>query len=414
MKPLNHIQMKVLHTSDWHLGQKFLYRDREKEHILALEWLCKAIAEEQVDILIVAGDIFDIGNPPNYARKLYYQFLTRLLDPKIKCKQVIIIGGNHDSPTMLDAPKELLMALNVYVVGSVTGDHKDEIIELKGENGELMAVIGAVPFLRDRDLKYSISGEGGEDRIARIKTGILKHYKSIAERLKKYQGRNIPILTTGHLFATGAESSEKQDNIYIGDKENIKADQFPSIFDYVALGHIHRAQSVGGQNHIRYSGSLIPLSFSETKDDKSVYLLHFEGKKLKKIETLEVPQFRRLKTIKGNLEKIEADLRKFAERNNRMLIPWIEVILETEQLIPQIDVRLKTLAEKLGLEILKIRIERKYQNLETQLQLPDLDDLEVLEVFQKKCTSFGSPPEEMKELILTFKELQDWLQEKEA
>jgi len=138
--------MKILHTSDWHLGQKFLTNDRKAEHEMALDWLYDTIQTEKVHALIVAGDVFDIGNPPSYARTIYYRFLTKLQGSC--CRHIIIIGGNHDSPSMLNAPKELLEILNVHIIGAATGDINDEIIPLKDGKGNLEAVIAGVPFLR--------------------------------------------------------------------------------------------------------------------------------------------------------------------------------------------------------------------------------------------------------------------------
>lgn len=403
--------MKLLHTSDWHLGQKFLHNDREEEHRLALSWLLDVIREESVDVLLVAGDIFDIGNPPNYARRLYYRFLTQLLDTP--CRHVIIIGGNHDSPSMLSAPRELLEVLNIRVVAAATGDPADEILELRNEAGELEAVIAATPFLRDADLRYSVAGETGFDRIAKIKEGIRDHYRAVAERMESYRSAGAPLIATGHLYASGAKASEKQNNIYIGDIENIQADQFPDIFDYIALGHIHRAQTVGGLDHIRYSGSLIPLSFSETKDEKQVYLLTFEGREIKSIESRTLPVFRRLKTIEGDLETVKQRLRKFDEKGERSLTPWVEIIVDTEEILPQLDTELQVFTADMQLEILKIRLNHHYRGLAEQVEQPDLETMDRVEVFRKKCESYGSTPEEMVELTQTFRELMSWMEETE-
>lgn len=402
--------MKILHTSDWHLGQKFLYNDREAEHRLALDWLVQLIQEQQVDGLIISGDVFDITNPPNYARRLYYNFLTALLKSDC-CNHLLITAGNHDSPTMLDAPKELLAALNMHVVGAATGDLEDEIIEWKDKNGKIEAVIAAVPFLRDGDLRYSVAGETGYERIMRMREGILQHYQRLGEALERYQNKNIPIIGTGHLYVKGALASEKQDNIYIGDTANIEATQFPDIFDYLALGHIHRAQAVNGLERVRYSGSLIPLNFSETKDDKSVYLLDFQQGKLHSIETLTVPTFRRLKTIEGTLAEVEESLERFAGKGGRELTPWVEVIIQTDRVIPQLDVHLKEFTKKMDLELLKIRLQRDHFSLDNQVEEMDLSSLEITEVFRKKCESYGSPPDEMDELLTTFAELQEWMGE---
>ncbi len=403
----------LLHTSDWHLGQKFIYQDREAEHELALDWLLSVILEKGVDALIVAGDIFDIGNPPNYARRLYYRLLTSLLDTD--CKHVIIVGGNHDSPAMLEAPRDLLAQLRVRVVGAASENPQRDILELHSSSGTLEAVVAAVPFLRDRDLHYSVAAEGGQARITRIQEGIRAHYERMAALVAPYQAQGVPILTTGHLYATGAQASGRQDNIYIGNVENIEARHLPEIFDYVALGHIHRPQRLDKQGRVRYSGSLIPLSFSETQDEKGVYHVTFGQGKLPAVDWVAAPTFRRLKTITGDLETVQQKLRAFADRQEPGgLTAWVEVVLELDAFVPQLDVLLQEFAEDMPLELLKIRIDRQYRGLYEQLPAPDLVLLEQeLEVFRRRCRSYGAPPEEMPELEATFLELRDWIQEQD-
>ncbi len=404
--------MKLLHTADWHLGQRFLFNDREEEHQLALDWLLDTIKNEEVEILIVAGDIFDINNPPNYARAQYYTFLTRLL--QTNCRHIVIVGGNHDSPSMLNAPKALLSALNIHVVGAVATNLSEDLLLLRNEAEEIELVIAAVPFLRYRDLDVSITGEGGHERIARIQAGLVKHYQKMADLAAPYRSKNVPIIATGHLYATGATAAEKQDNIYIGNIENISAEEFPALFDYVALGHIHRPQIIGGLNHIRYSGSILPLSFTETQDTKSVYLIETNGSEISTINAKALPVFRRLKTIAGSLQKVKEDLRRFADKDRDGLRPWVEVIVETDQVIPQLDQELKAFTADMGIDILKVKLKRNYQPIAIQYEnSPDLNDLDALEVFTKKCESFGSPPDELEELLNTFKELQNWMKEKE-
>ncbi len=405
--------MKFIHTADWHLGQKFLYNDRESEHAAALEWLKELILKEQVEALIVAGDIFDIGNPPNYARSLYYNFLVAL--QHTCCRHIVITGGNHDSPSMLNAPKDILRALNIHVVGAATDQLEDEIVLLNDVDGNLEAVVAAVPFLRDRDLRTSVAGEGSIERIERIKQGIYKHYQDIAALLKPYENQNVPIIATGHLYAKGAIASDKQDNIYIGNMENIDADDFPNTFNYVALGHLHKAQVVGQQYHIRYSGSIIPLSFSEVEDKKSVTLLNFEGKKMKEgVKEIPVPTFRKLLTINGDLKTVQKKLDKVnSQLETDERAAWIEVIIDTEEVIPNLDGLLQEYTKDMNLELLKIRTNRQHFSLEVQTEVLNLDDLKPIDVFQKKCASYGSPPNEMKELVDTFLELQNWMNEKD-
>ncbi len=402
--------LRILHTSDWHLGQKLLHRDRKEEHQLALDWLLELIIQEKVDVVIVSGDIFDITNPPNVARKMYYNFLTKLVNSS--CRYLVVTGGNHDSPSMLEAPKELLRAFNFWIFGSIPEKREDQLIEITDEQGNLQCVIAAVPFLRDRDLSYGQSMEGGLDRLERIRKGLAHHYQELGQLIEKQFPDSIPIIGTGHLYASGAQASDKQDNIYIGDKENIEVEQFPKVFDYIALGHIHRAQSIGGNDAVRYSGSLIPLSFSETKDEKGVYLVDFNGKKIENIEFKTVPVFRRLKTIQGNLEEIEEKLKKF-EAKERSLTPWIEVIVETDAMIPRLDLQLREMVKDMDLELLKIRVQHQYQSLSEQMSMADLDSLEVMDVFKKKCESYGSSPDEMDALEKTFLELMNWMDDKD-
>lgn len=406
--------MKILHTSDWHLGQKFLAKDRLEEHQLALDWMYDLIQKEKVEVLLVAGDIFDIGAPPNYARKLYYQFLTRLLNTS--CRHIIIVGGNHDSPSMLEAPKDLLEQLNMHVVGAVPEDFEAQVIELKDKQGKLEAVVAAVPFLRDRDLRKSASAESGLERIEVIKQSIREHYQRIGElvKAKKAYG-DVPKMVTGHLYASGADSSAKQDNIYIGDRENIKASQFPDCFNYVALGHIHRPQRIGGFNHVRYSGSLIPLSFSETKDDKSVYVLEFAGGELQEVRAEILPVFRRLKTIRGDYETVQKQILAFAERHKKELPPWVEVLVESDQIIPNLSIALNQLVEDKAIELLKIRLLKKTgsQKVNEDHQLA-LEDVEAIDVFRKKCASMGTLPNQMEELETSFRALLNWMEEREA
>lgn len=406
--------MKIVHTSDWHLGHKLLYNDRESEHTLALDWLAAFLKDNQVEGLIIAGDIFDIGNPPNYARKLYYRFLAKMLDSP--CRHILVIGGNHDSPTMLEAPRDILDALNINVIGAATGNLQDEIVEWRDTAGNLELIIAAIPFLRDRDLRTSEAGESGFDRIAAISDRITDHYQQMGALVEaSYPFHYIPVIATGHLYASGAKASEPQNNIYIGNVENISADNIPEVFDYVALGHIHRPQPIGDREEIRYSGSLIPLSFSETQDEKSITLVTFEGK-TPQIKIVPVPTFRRLKTIQGTLEEVKEGLQRFQTKERENLTPWVELIVETDKLIPQLDAYFQDYVKEMPLEILKIRVVRQQNTSQNQSSgfLPeDISDMDVLEVFEKKCASLGSLPDDIDELRATFRELQSWMQDRE-
>ncbi len=396
--------MKILHTSDWHLGQKFISKEREEEHRLALRWLLEVIGTHKIDVLIVSGDIFDYGNPPNYSRKLYYNFLTDLI--KTNCRHVVLIGGNHDSPAMLNAPKELLEALNINIIGSATEAIDDELILLKDEKGRVEAVVAAVPFLRDRDLKKSISGETEMERSEKIKSGIFNHYKVLGEAAAKYAAKGIPVIATGHLYAKGAIASGKQDNIYLGNLENIEAKAFPEVFDYVALGHIHRPQVVGKDKRIQYSGSLIPVSFSEIKDEKVVKIVEFDEKKKMTVEALAVPVFRRLKTVKGSLEEVQKKLENLHEKYKTQLTPWVEVIVESEKNIPDLSNLLRDFTEKMNIDLLKIRCTAQQYDLAIdEADQVELSELDPLQVFHRKLDAQKLPQKDAKAVENAFKEL---------
>ncbi|MCB9080337.1 MAG: exonuclease SbcCD subunit D C-terminal domain-containing protein, partial [Lewinellaceae bacterium] len=213
---------------------------------------------------------------------------------------------------------------------------------------------------------------------------------------------------TGHCYAVGAEATDRQDNIYLGNTENIAATDFPDIFSYVALGHIHRPQMVGQLNHVRYSGSLIPLSFSETKDDKGVYQLTYTGAHLEDVTFRPLPVFRRLKTIEASPDDAEEKLRRFAARREPGLTPWVEILVEAESVPPQFDMTLRELGAELGVEVLRVRLLRRRAGvLEASLD-QELEELDVREVFRERCAAFETDEAMLAELEQSFIELQEW------
>lgn len=398
--------VRVLHTSDWHLGQKFMTQTREPEQQMALDWLFQQVLEHQPDVLIVAGDIYDVSNPPTGAEEMYYRFLTRMAGTS--CQHIVIIGGNHDSPYRLNAPRGLLRALRIYVVGAATDNPEDEIIRLTGPDGQISAVIAAVPFLRERDFNnITVSGENADDRIRRIQQGIIQHYEQVAAAIGPFEG---PVIATGHLFAKGASSHEEQQNIYLGNLDNIAADEFPQRFNYIALGHIHRMQKVGKTEHIRYCGSLIPLSFSEKKDKKGIIIADFDATGLVNTREIEAPVFRKLVTIKGTLQELEQQLTQLHDP----LLPlpsWVEIILTGAPGIALPDRHLREYAEGLHLEILKIKMEYTTASLSEQVPKEDLMSLSPDEVFLKKCASAGLTTEKTTALQREFEGLKEWMNE---
>lgn len=398
--------IKILHTSDWHLGKRLDQNERIIEHHYFLDWLIETISFHQIDVLIVAGDIFDTGNPSNAALKLYYDFLWKVKNTS--CKYVIITGGNHDSVSTLDAPKELLSHFNVYVSGGIPDQMEDQIIPIRNKNGNIELVVCAVPFLRDRDIRLSIPGETSEERESRIKEGIVNHYRDLIPYIKEYKEENIPVVATGHLFAAGSHASpDSEKEIHVGNLGQISGSHFPEEFNYIALGHLHRPQIVNNMSHIRYSGSPIPLSFSENEDQKSVLIVSFGENETPDIKSVTIPCYRKLIRIKGSLDKVKTKLSLIENEDMEQLPIWVEIQVETENFIPDLPEQLNAIiAENHDIEQLFIKQIKLRQSLDISEQLEDiqsLHDLTPLNVFIKKCES-EFPDENYNDLIETFSE----------
>ena len=170
--------MKILHTSDWHIGRTLYGRKRYEEFEAFLTWLAETIQQNEIDALLVAGDVFDTSAPSNRAQELYYRFLCRVAASS--CRHVVVVAGNHDSPSFLNAPKELLKALDVHVVGSSTESPEDEVLVLCNEQDAPELIVCAVPYLRDRDIRVAEAGESVEDKERKLIEGIRTHYTAVA------------------------------------------------------------------------------------------------------------------------------------------------------------------------------------------------------------------------------------------
>lgn len=276
--------LTLLHTSDWHLGRRLYGKPRYDEFKQFLDWQLQTLREQKVDVLLIAGDIFDTTAPSNQAQNLYYDFLSQVCHTD--CRHVIIVAGNHDSASFLEAPKQLLKAFNIHIIGSMTDTPTDEVITLSDKAGQAELIVMAVPYLRDRDVRTVGHGERLEDKERKLAQGIKAHYAQIADiaiarqaQLKAKYKRTIPIVATGHLFTVGGQTMEGDGvrDLYVGSLGSIGAEIFHPQIDYVALGHLHIPQAVGGQPHIRYAGSPIAMGFGESRQQKQVHLLRFDA-----------------------------------------------------------------------------------------------------------------------------------------
>lgn len=375
--------MKLLHTSDWHLGHRLLEQSQFEEQSLFLNWLEDCINEQNIDVLLVSGDVFDTGVPATQSQKLYYDFLVNLT--RTNCQHIIITGGNHDGPGTINAPKELLQALSIHVVGKATDNVEDEVFVLSVNNEKV--IIAAVPYLRDQDIRRAISGESFEQLGDRYKTALVNHYNEVANYCVSIKEEHTPVIAMGHLFAIGGSTSDSEQTIYVGNLGDIGAADFPELFDYVALGHLHRAQKIGNHNHIRYSGSPNTLSFSEIGNIKKVIVVETNNGKIKEISEVAIPIFREIRRISGTVEACIAQL-KLLDQEIHALTPWVEVVLDNTSNTSIGYAEINKAAENLNLQVLKVTFknERKMAGLEKLIEnARHVKELSPVEVFLLKC-----------------------------
>jgi exonuclease SbcD len=393
--------MKILHSADWHLGHRLHEHSQLEEQTLFLSWIENYIIDQKIDVLLISGDIFDTGSPSNQSLEMYYNFLVKL--KATTCKSIIITGGNHDSAGTLNAPKDILNALSIKVVGKATENIEDEVFEIN-INGEKV-IISAVPYLRDGDIRRAVAGESFEELSDKYKAALINHYQATAEQCELINTSKAPVIAMGHLFATGGSISDSEQNIYVGTLGHIGAKDFPSYFDYIALGHLHRPQIIGGNDKVRYSGSPQILSFSEINYDKKVIVLTIEGNKISDIKDDVVPRFREFYKLEGTIITcIEA----FPDviSNSYELTPWVEIVLNEENNINTDD--LKTAAEAYSFEILKtaLKNQRRVRGIEELLdETKSIRELFPTEVFKLKCEEIGYNLDNKPEVWNAFNEI---------
>jgi len=374
-------------------------RSRYDEFEQFLNWLLELIHAEAVDALLVSGDIFDTTVPSNRATELYYQFLGRLMNSS--CRHVIITAGNHDSPSFLQAPKEVLRFLNVHVFASAESP-EDEVLTLKDDAGATEMIVCAVPYLRDRDIRKSVSGESGEDKDQKMIEGIRAHYKavcSIAENSLEKIVPKVPVVAMGHLFAAGGKTSDDDGvrELYVGSLARIRADIFPESISYVALGHLHIPQKVGDKNYIRYCGSPIPMGFGESKHQKLVLLVEFSGAELKHITETPVPCFQSLERIRGSLAVISDRIEELTTEKSRS---WLEVVYDGEELIGNLREKIDSMIDGSGMDVLRIKNTRLVQRvLGSMKEDESLDDLDEEDVFAR-CLDAHEVPEGQRDSLM--------------
>lgn len=421
--------MRLLHTSDWHLGQTLHNFDRTYEHACFLDWLVETLVAEDIDVLLVAGDIFDNANPSAAAHRQLYRFLQRART-RVPHLQVVVIAGNHDSPGRLEAPTPLLEAHGTIVVGNVARapdgsiDLERLLVPLRRRDGAVAAWCLAVPFLRPGDVPRvapeataSQPGEPGPAPDPYLHGITLLYRQAFALARSRCTGTEA-IVAMGHCHMVDGQSSQDSERrIVIGGTEALPATMFDPAEDppasqapgaavaYVALGHLHLAQRVGGHEHRRYCGSPLPLSISEVGYRHQVLCVELDGPAVKSVTPLAVPravQLLRVPAQPGPLEEVLAALEALdLPEAPPQQQPFLEVRVLLDGPEPGLRSRVEAALAGKPVRLAKIEPTRRHaapDSVEQALSLDQLAQLQPDDIFRRLWAQrygIDAPPEQL-------------------
>ena len=394
----------VIHTADWHLGVRLRDLDRAAEHAAFLTWLTETVERERASVLVVAGDVFDSASPPQSALKMWYDFLAEL---RARCPfcRVVAVAGNHDSPHVLEAAGAPLAGLGVVVAGEMPAEAADCLHRCPDAFGNPGVAVAAVPFLRDRDLRRGGEGSTAQDILEQLCSGIRDRYAAVAAAAAPLKSQGWALLATGHLTVAGGSTSDSERDIHVGNLGAVDASIFSGSFDYVALGHLHRPQAAGA-GQIRYSGSPLPLSFSEWRDHKEVRVLTFENGTLTGSRGLPVPCSRPLVRVSTAADTLESSLAALGLPASP-LPAWLEVCISvTSEPAAELAARVHAALAGRPAEAIAIRRMTAANPVGT-LSTASIHELQPAEVFDAVLAAEGIPEAEREPLRLTFRLLLD-------
>lgn len=405
-------RIRILHTSDWHLGRQLYGRRRTGEFEAFLDWLLDVIERERIQVLLVSGDIFDTTTPGSTAQRTYYDFLGRL--PK-SCRTVII-SGNHDSPTLLGASSSLLRHFNIHVVTDAVADN--EALTLSDDTGKPELGIIAVPFLHDRDIRVSEEDESLADKEHAYQEAVARHFMEAERKMLHLSGgQNIPVVCMAHLFTAGATTVEGDGvrDLSVGSLSHVQPSIFPAVADYTALGHLHVPQIVGGQENIRYCGSPLPMGFGEANQRKQVCIVDLSRNDVPTVKNVPVPIFRKLVQLTGDLQRIQDGLSKLEDgvqgstqdMYTQGRPTWVEISYDGEEIFEDLQQRIDQMVRPLAsVEVVAIRNLRKAQAiLRQQEDAQTLESLTPQEVFARCMEENGISQSQRRELSVAFDEI---------
>lgn len=412
--------LKILHTSDLHLGKSLYNVSRYDEFLKLLTELKETIVREQVDVLLIAGDVFDTTLPTTEAQRLYYTFLRELQFTPLK--HTVIIAGNHDSPAFLNAPRTLLETLcHVSLVHCIDALHPEkEVLVLKDEQGVPYLIVAATPYIREREIRRFYLEEDETARNLAYRSAVADHLKAVADVAFSMQAKleadfkvSVPAVAMAHLFTAGGISLEDDGvrELFVGSLSHIDASAFDTRYAYVALGHLHVPQQVNRNEFIQYSGTPLPMGFSEI-GDKHFVLLSLDREE-RKVSYLPIPRYKQLCQVKGDLEAITSKLAALRQSGTRALV---EIIVTGQDVREALEERIATLIQDSELEVVRIKDQRVFAGTlsEEETQSMDLSSLNEETVFLKRLDREELTDEERASLIDTYHELRVMMNEQEA
>lgn len=380
--------MRILHTSDWHIGHRLYERSRIEEHRQFLDWLLKMLQENAVDVLIVSGDIFDTALPSSEATDLYYQFLFRLYRETHAC--AVITAGNHDSPRNLAAPREFLRMGRIHVVG-LAAEPAECVFTFPAENPSV--AIAAVPYLSENELSH-ISFETEPERADRYRERLKEFYRQCIEGMAP----EIPKILMGHLFVHGGTVGDSERNIQIGGATAMQITDFPDDMTYIALGHLHRPHAISGTSYpVQYAGSPIPLRFNEANYSKKVYLLDVPIFGDVGVEEIEIPVFKELCTVTGSFDQVCSEAMSSEWEGT-----YIQIQLKLDRPAVGISDEIREVFHQHGGEVLSVEVELPVQAAQEEIPIEEMQQpTEIFERFYQE--RFDASPDEL--MTETFNEL---------
>nr|WP_315146223.1 exonuclease subunit SbcD [uncultured Flavobacterium sp.] len=404
------MSLKVIHTADWHLGQTFLQKSRSEEHQYFIDWLLQIIAKQAIDTIIVAGDIFDVSSPSVEAINKYHYFLLEAYKLDV---QVIIIGGNHDSASRLNSYKDIFKILNVSIVGGDLNNVGELIPVYKRGTTNVAAVVAAVPYLRDGDIRKITEGENINEAHGLFTAEVKKHYDNLLEQAKTNHP-SVPVIGTAHLYVTGcllSEPAEKRMHSLVGTLGQIPSTVFSDGYDYIAMGHIHKPQMIQHPDNVivKYAGSPIPLSFNERNDLKEITILTIADNRIVH-ESLSIPLQRSVIRFEGKADEIIEKIK--GHKPSQVLPTWAEIIITEAVNYIEFNNEINNLCLEKNVEILSRTT--KFTSSDNQsvraeyIAGTDNNPLEdVPKIFTLRCEKKGMDEESITEIMPLFMQILD-------